>query len=148
MSKKNYRTFKKEKRLYFVFSIVMYFLPFIIVTCCLLPLLTETTGSKLAIGFGVICINSIPFLLGMIKSFFVHFPMCNLLAIVFLFLGAFFRSDVFKSCADTFMWIELSAGIGSVISCVLWGKYGKYKRYSESVKATVASEAFVLKQGE
>lgn len=141
-----YKAFIKEKWIYFVLSIISYFLPFIVVTCCLLPMVKAVSGLKIAIGLGIVFINAIPFFMGVFKSFFAHFPMFNVLALVFLCLAAFFSLEVFKNCVDKLLWIEGSAALGSLVSCILWGKYLKYKKWSESVKATVNSGAFVLKE--
>lgn len=141
-----YKTFNKEKRLYFVFAIIAYFAPFIIVTACLMPMVKAATGFKIAMGLGIVVINAIPFLMGLFKAFFVHFPMFNILALLFLFLAAFFALDIFKSCVDKLLWIELAAAVGSVISCVLWAKYRKYSHYSKTMKATVKSGAFEMKE--
>ena len=143
-----YKTFRKEKWLYFVFSVIAYFLPFIIVTACLFPMVKTAKGLKIAMGLGIVFINAIPFLMGVFKAFFAHFPFLNVLAIVFLCLAVFFTADVFKSCVDKLLWIEGSAVIGSFVSCILWGKHLKYKKWSESVKANVKSGAFVLKEDE
>lgn len=141
-----YKTFKKEKWLYFAFSIITYFLPFIIVTACLLPIVRAASGLKIAVGLGIVLINAIPFLMGVFKAFFAHFPMFNILAVVFLFLAAFFTMDVFKACVEKLLWIEFAAGAGSIISCIFWRKYRKYSKWSESVKANVRSGAFVTKE--
>lgn len=141
-----YKTFTKEKWLYFAFSIITYFLPFIIVSACLLPIVKEATGLKIAMGLGIMLINAIPFLMGIFKAFFAHFPMFNMLAVVFLFLAAFFTLDVFKTCVDKLLWIELAAALGSVVSCVLWAKYRKYSHYQKTMKATIKSGAFVMKE--
>lgn len=142
-----YKTFRKEKWIYLALSITFYFLPFIVVTACLLPMVRTASGLKIAMGLGIVFINAIPFFMGIFKSFFAHFPMLNVLALVFLCLAAFFSLEVFKNCVDKLLWIEGSAALGSLISCILWGKYLKYKKWSESVKATVNSGAFVLKEG-
>lgn len=141
----DYKTYAKEKRLYFIFAVVAYFVPFIIVTACMAPLMKVATGMKIAVGMGIVFINAVPFLMGIFKAFFAHFPMLNILALVFLFLAAFFTLDVFRACADKLMWIELSAAVGSVLSCFFWAKYRKYKQYNRTMKATVKSGAFVLK---
>lgn len=142
----NYKTFKKEKWVYFLLSVVAYFLPFLIVTAALMPMIQIAKGLKVAIGFGVVIVNTIPFLMGIFKAFFAHFPMLNILAIVFLFLAVFFTADVFRNCVDKFLWIESSAAIGSIASCFLWGKHRKYAKWSESVKANIKSGAFELKE--
>lgn len=142
----NVRTYKKEKYLYFALSVVTYFLPFVITTACLLPVIKAAEGFKIALGLGVVVINAIPFLVGAFRWFFSHFPMLNFVALLFLDLEAFFRMDVFRTYADTFLWIELAAGVGSIASCVLWAKYLKYASYNKTMKATLGSAAFVLKE--
>lgn len=144
--KSNYKTFKKEKILYFALAVTAYFLPFIITTACLLPFVKAAQGFKIAAGLGIVIVNAIPFLMGIFRSFFAHFPMFNLLAVAFLMLGGFFMLDVFRSCAETLLWIELAAAVGSIASCVFWALHKKYARYAESVKATVASGAFSRKE--
>lgn len=143
---KAYKTYVKEKWLYFALSIVAYFLPFIITAACLLPFVEAAKGFKIAIGLGIVIINAIPFLTGIFKSFFAHFPMLNMLAAVFIVLAAFFRLDVFKNYADIFLWIEFAAALGSIASCVLWGQYRKYADYNKTMKATVKSGAFTMKE--
>ncbi|MDE7329965.1 MAG: hypothetical protein K2N30_02555 [Clostridia bacterium] len=144
----NYRTFTKEKWLYFVLSVVSYFAPFIIVTASLLPVIKVADGFKVAMGLCIVFINAIPFLMGIFKSFFAHFPMFNMLALVFLILAAFFTLDVFQTYADRFLWIETAAALGSIVSCVFWAKYRKYAKWQQSVKATVKSGAFEMKEKE
>lgn len=143
-----YKTYTKQKWSYFGLSVIAYFLPFIVVTACLMPMVSEAEGLKIAIGFGIVFINSIPFLMGVFRAFFAHFPMLNILAAVFVFLAAFFTLDIFKSCVDKLLWIELAAAIGSMASCFLWGRYRKYAGYQKTMKATVGSGAFVLKEEE
>ena len=141
-----YKTFTKEKWLYFAFSIITYFLPFIIVAACLLPIVKEASGLKIAMGLGIVLINAIPFLMGVFKTFFSHFPMLNVLALVFLFLAAFFTLDVFKSCVEKLLWIEFAAALGSIVSCILWAKHRKYSHYQKTMKATIKSGAFAMKE--
>lgn len=139
----DYKSFRKEKWLYLLLSIAAYFLPFITVTACLFPLMTDTEGGlKFAIGFGIVVINAIPFLMGVFKTVFAHFPMLNMLAIVFVLLAAFFTLDAFSDYVDYFIWIELSAAVGSLASCLFWAKHKKYKAYAASVKANIKSGAF------
>lgn len=142
----NYKTYAQETWLYFTFSILAYFLPFIIVEACLLPIVKEASGLKIAIGLGIVLINAVPFLMGVFRAFFAHFPMFNMLAVVFLFLAVFFALDVFKSCVDKLLWIEFAAAAGSIVSCISWSKYRKYSKWRESVKANVRCGAFVLKE--
>lgn len=142
-----YKTYKKEKRVCFALSVVFYFAPFIITTACLMPVMKAAEGFKIAIGLGVIAVNAIPFLIGVFRWFFSHFPMLNMIAFLFLALEAFFRLEVFKTYADVFLWIELAAGAGSIISCVFWSLYLKYSDYNKTMKATLKSGAFILKGG-
>lgn len=141
-----YKTFRKEKWIYFALSVISYFLPFIVVTACLLPMVKAASGLKIAMGLGIVFINAIPFFMGVFKAFFAHFPMLNVLALVFMWLAVFFSLDVFRSCMDKLLWIESAAAIGSVASCVFWGLHRKYARWSASVKANVKSGAFVMKE--
>ena len=142
----NYRTFTKEKWLYFAFAVVAYFLPFVIATACLLPFIKVSGGFKIAMGLGIVVINAIPFLMGIFKSFFAHFPMFNMLAVLFLVLAAFFTLDVFQTYVDRFLWIEAAATAGSIVSCIMWTRYRKYAKWQQSVKANVASGAFKMKE--
>lgn len=141
-----YKTFKKEKWLYFGLSIVAYFLPFIVVTAVFFPMIEAATGFKFALGLGVVLINTIPFLMGVYRSFFAHFPMLNMLAIVFLLLAVFFTMEIFQYYVQVFCWIEGAAALGSIASCILWGKFRKYSHWHESIKANVRSGAFVMKE--
>lgn len=141
-----YKTFKKEKWLYLICSIFAYFLPFIIVTACLFPLITSAgDGFKLAIGMAVILINTLPFLQGLLESFVAHFPMLNIPAFIYILISTFFTLDIFQEYRGYFNWIELAAVIGSVVSCILWGKYRKYSHYNKTMGATIKSGAFVTK---
>ncbi len=142
---KTYKTYFKEKWIFFILSVAIYFTPFVIVTACLLPFVNANSGAKLAIGLGIVVINSIPFLTGVFRFLFAHFPMLNIIAIVYMFLYGFFALDVFMQSRDTFCWIELAAAVGSVLSCIFWGLFLKYSDYRKSVKATVGSGAFILK---
>ena len=143
-----YKTFKKEKWLYFGLSIVTYFLPFIIVTAVFFPMIEAATGFKFALGFWIVVINTIPFLMGVFRAFFAHFPMLNVLSIVFLFLAVFFTMEIFQYYVQVFCWIEGAAAVGSVASCILWGKFRKFSRWHESIKANVRSGAFVMQENE
>ena len=144
---KTYKTFFKQKWIFFALSLISYFLPFIIVTACLLPLTKAATGTKWAIGIVVVLINAVPFLMGALRMFFSHFPMANILALVFIALAAFFRLDFFQYYAEIFIWIELAALLGSVLACVFWAQFRKYSQWRESVKANVKSGAFQMKEG-
>lgn len=140
-----YKTYLKEKWLYFALSIVSYFLPFIIVTACFLPIVKAASGVKWALGLGIIVVNAIPFLTGVSRAVLAHFPMLNIMAIVFIFTAGFFTLDVFIKSREIFCWIELAAAIGSVLSCLFWAKYLKYSGYNKTMKATLKSGAFSVR---
>ncbi len=142
----DYKTYAKEKRLYFAFSVIAYFLPFITVTACLMPLMKKSDdGLKVAVGLAIIFINALPFLQGVLEHIFSHFPMINTFALIYVCISAFFTFDIFQRYCAYFNWIELSAVIGSFISCILWAKYRKYADYNRTMKATVKSGAFIMK---
>ena len=145
----SYKSYKKEKWVYFALSIVAYILPFIIATASFFPMMKAVpAGLKAAIGIGIVFINAIPFLMGIFRSFFAHFPMLNILSIVFIVLAAFFCIDAFQNYVHMFCWIEGAAALGSVVSCVLWAKHCKYARWNESIKANVRSGAFVMQESD
>lgn len=139
-----YKTFFKQKWICFALSIVSYFLPFIVVTAYFLPLTEAAVGVKWGIGLGVVVINAIPFLMGIFRAFFAHFPMLNVLAFVFLALAAFFMLEFFRYYAEIFLWIEFAAALGSIASCIFWALSRKYSHWRESVKANIKSGAFKM----
>ena len=143
---KKYKTFFKQKWVCFALSIVFYFVPVIVVTACLLPLTEASTGTKWAIGMGVLVIHAIPFFAGVIFSFLSHYPMFNIFPFLFLALQGFFTLDYFQYYAQIFKWIELAAAISSIASCICWGLFRKYSVWRESIKANVRSGAFNLKE--
>lgn len=140
---KPYRTFKKEKWLFFALSIFVYFVPFIIVTACMFPLMHKAdAGYRWALGIVMLILHAAPFVVGIIRSILAHFPMLDTIAIAFCLLGAFFNFEIFADYTSKFLWVEGVAAISSIISCVLWGLHRKYARYAESIKANVKSGAF------
>ena len=124
----------KRKWLYFGLSIAAYFLPFIVVTAVFFPMIEAADGVKIAMGMGVVLINTIPFLMGIYRAFFAHFPMLNALSVVFLCLAVFFTQEVFRYYVEIFCWIEAAAAIGSIASCILWVKFRKYAHWRENDK--------------
>lgn len=134
-----YNTYKKERYLYFWLSFAAYFLPYIITTCCLLPMVKETAGTKTAIGFAIVFINAIPFLGGVLRNIFAHLPFVNMIAIMFVALGTFFLADVFQHYVYSFLAIEGAAAAGSIVACVFWVLHRKYKTKAETVKTVVKS---------
>ncbi len=135
----NYKTYKKERYLFFWLSIAVYFVPYIIVTACLLPFVKTGGGMKWGMGLAVAALNALPFLGGILKGFRAHFPFINLLALAFVALAGFFTLELFQDYVTTFLWIELSAAVGSIAACVFWHFHRKYKRKSQTVGDIVKS---------
>ena len=135
MSKvKTIGTYRKAKWVCFAASVLSYFLPFIIVTACLLPLTRQTSGTAFAVGMAIVALNALPFIGGVFHSVLAHFPMVNVLSVVFLMLYVFFTIKLFQDYVSVFCWIEFSAAVGSVVSCVLWHFYRKNARRLETAK--------------
>ena len=118
----------------FAASILFYFLPCIIVTACLLPLTQQSSGTSFALGMAIIGLNALPFIGGIFRSVLAHIPMINFLSIVFLMLYGFFTMKLFQHYVSIFCWIELSAALGSIVSCVFWVLYEKNARRLETAK--------------
>lgn len=134
-----YKTYKKERYSFFWLSIAVYFVPYIIVTACLLPFVKTGVGMKWGMGLAVAALNALPFLGGILKGFRAHFPFINLLALAFVALAGFFTLELFQDYVTTFLWIELSAAVGSIAACVFWHFHRKYKRKSQTVGDIVKS---------
>lgn len=134
-----YKTYKKERYLFFWLSLVAYFLPYLIVTACLLPMMKAAQGAKWGIGLAVAALNAIPFLTGIFKGFRARFPFVNLLAFVFVLLAGFFCLELFHNYVYTFLTIEAVALAGSIAACVLWHFHRKYKRKSQTVSDVLKS---------
>ena len=144
----NYKTYRKEKWLFFFLSIAAYFVPLIVVTAVFFPMMEVAKGYKVALGIAVVAINSVPFLMGLFRSFFAHFPLFNMFAVAFLILSAFFTMDVFRYYVQIFRWIEVAAVAGSIAGCILLHYYRKFSGWHESIKANVKSGAFGMKESE
>lgn len=136
---KNYKTYQKQRYLFFWAALFVYFVPYVIATACLLPMMQAAQGVKWGIGFAVVALNAIPFLQGVFKSFRAHFPFVNLLAWLFVFLAWFFTMKLFSDYVYTFMTIELTAAIGSLVACILWFFHRKYKRKARTVSDILKS---------
>lgn len=136
---KKYKSYRKQRYLFFWASIVVYFVPYLIATACLLPVMKATQGEKWAIGLAVMALNAIPFLTGIFKGFRAHFPFVNVIAFVFVILAAFFLSDIFQKYVYTFLTIESIALAGSIAACVLWFFHRKYKRKAQTVSDVLKS---------
>ena len=130
-----YKTYKKEKWLYFSLAFAAYFLPMIVVISVFFPIMEIGGGAKVGMGAVLIVVNSIPFLKNIFSSFLVHFPLFNVFCRGVSCGRRFFATDFFQYYVNVFMWIEFAAVVGSVLACVFWAKYRKYSQWRESVKA-------------
>ena len=128
------KKYRIKRYLFFWASILAYFLPFVVVTASLLPFMTASTGKKFAIGMALVLVNALPFIGGIFRSLFAHFPFINGLSILFLGLAFFFCADLFQSYVYTFISIEISAALGSIAACVLWALHLKFKRKCEQAQ--------------
>lgn len=135
----NYKTYRKERYLFFWLSVASYFMPYVVVTACLLPFIKTGVGMKWGMGLAVVALNALPFLGGIWKGFRAHFPFVNLLALVFVVLAGFFTLEIFQDYVTAFLWIELSAAVGSLAACVFWHFHRKYKRKAQTVGDIVKS---------
>lgn len=136
---KKYKSYQKQRFLFFWLSIVVYFVPYLIATACLLPFMKAAQGEKWAIGIAVMALNAIPFLTGIFKGFRAHFPFVNLIAFAFVCLASFFTLDLFHKYVYTFLTIETVALAGSITACVLWHFHRKYKRKAQTVSDVLKS---------
>lgn len=136
---KQYKTYKKERYLFFWLSIAAYFLPYIIATACLLPFVKASNGTRVAMGLAVVALNTITFIAGVFKGFRAHFPFVNIPAFAFVALSGFFTLSLFSNYVSTFNVIETAAFVGSLVSCDLWYFHRKYKRKSLTVGDIVKS---------
>lgn len=134
-----YKTYKKQRYIYFWLSLISYFVPYVAVTAALLPMMVESVGMKWGIGLAVVALNALPFIGGVLRHIFAHVPFINMLALVFMLLAGFFLLDVFREYVYTFMSIEAAALGGSLLACVFWGLHKKYKRQNQTIKTVVKS---------
>lgn len=135
----NYKTYKRERYLFFWLSILVYFVPYIVVTACLLPLMKTSTGQKVGIGMAVIFINALPCLAGIFHAFHAHYPFFNLVPFVYLGVREFFKMDIFQHYEGIFAWIEFTVALGIIAYCILWHFHRKYKRKAQTVNDVLRS---------
>lgn len=136
---KPYKTYKKQRYLFFWLSIIVYFVPYIVATACLLPLVRTGTGQRWAIGLAVVVMNALPFLAGIFRAFRAHFPFFNLPAFLFMCVAGFLSLEIFRNYVHIFEIIETVAAIGGIIACVLWHYHRKYARKAQTVKDVAES---------
>lgn len=136
---KKYKTYKKQRYLFFWLAIAVCFVPYVVATSCLLPFMVTSDGQRVAIGLAVVFLNALPFVGGVLLNFRAHFPFFNLPALLFIVLAGFFLLDVFADYVSSFLVIETTAFVGGIAACVLWHFHRKYKRKSRTVSDVVKS---------
>ena len=134
-----YKTYKKEKWLYFFLAFFACFVPTIITISIFFPIMETHTGVKIGMAIVLIFFNFLVFLINSFASFLVKFPFFNVFALAFLIVGAFFATDFFQYYVDAFMWIALATFVGSVLASIFWAKSRKYSRWQDSIKAVSKS---------
>lgn len=134
MKKMTPKAMKVRRYAYFWCAIIFCFVPHVVVTACLLPFMVESAGLKWGIGIALVFINTIPFVFGFFKSFFIHFPFFNWIALIFICCAGFFTLDVFADYVYTFKVIESVSVAGGILACVFWGLHRKYKAKDGQVK--------------
>lgn len=130
-----YKDYRTQRYFFFWLSVVAYFLPYILTTCALLPLMSEAKAVKWGVGAIVLFVNAMPFVKGIFRAIFAHFPFINGLAFAFICLAFFFTANVFQRYVHTFLFIELAAVLGSFAACVFWHFHRKYKKYNQTFVA-------------
>lgn len=135
-----YKRYRKERLLFFWLTIIVYFVPVIAVTASLLPLIVVSPSMKWGIGCAVLILHSLVFVCGIFRKFLAHFPFFNGWAIIFTALSYFFTARVFSEYVYTFRWIATTMAISSIVACVLWIFYNKYKREDLTLKTMNKAE--------
>ena len=139
MAKKNYRTYKKERYIFFWMTIIVYFVPVIAVTASLLPMVVASQGTKWGVGCTVMLLYSLVFVRGFLYKLLVHFPFFNGWAAAGILISSFFTLDFLSKYRFTFMWIMGTMFVSGFAACVLWIFHNKYKRAAQTVKTVVKS---------
>ena len=139
-----YKTYSKQRYIFFWLSVIVYFVPYIVATAFLIPPMSAARSMKWSIGLSVVLLNTLPFIGGMFRRILSHFPFVNLPAILFVLLAGFFLLDIFRSYVYTFLTIEATAAAGSVAACFMWHLHRKYKRQARTVKTVIKSGVLAL----
>lgn len=135
----NYKNYKKERYLFFWLSIAVYFIPYIVVTACLLPVIKTSVGMKFGIGLAVIFLNALPFIFGFFHGLRNAFPFFSFVPFLYLALHVFFTTEVFQNFQAVFNWIEFTFAVSLVFYCVFWRFHRKYKRKAQTVNDVLKS---------
>lgn len=144
----NYKTYRKEKWLFFCLAWAAYIIPVVVTTSIYFPMIQASTGTKIGLGAMLVIINVAPASIACLRSFLVKYPMFNVFALMFLILSAFFTMDAFQYYVQIFEIIESAALLGCTVWCILWHYYRKFGGWHESIRANVKSGAFVMKESD
>ncbi len=109
---KTQKTYAKKWIIYSVLTYVAYFAPYVVAVLCLLPVLTESTGTKLLIGGVLIVINLLPFVFGLLRNLFNKRPFTNFLSVLIVLAWAFFSLEIFQRYVFSVVIIEVCAFVG------------------------------------
>lgn len=140
--KKAYETYGPKKWMFLAMTYIIYFVPMIVVVSVFFPMMKFKSESlKVASGMLLVLLNTIPFIMGILRKFFAHFPFLNIVAIALCGLCLFFTSDTFKNYNYTILTIEAVASVSSIASCWCYYQYMKYKEKDKTIKTLLQSGA-------
>ena len=135
----DFKTYKKQKRVYFCFAIMAYLIPLIVAISCFFPFFDYNIGYKVAFGFVIALVHMTVFGAGLWHSVRAHYPMLSPLPFLIIMMYTLCAFDFFQKFVHALIVIEIIAAAGMILSAVFWTKYRKYKRFADSVKAVVSS---------
>lgn len=133
--------YKKRKYLFFALTFIAYFAPLIVSVSCFFPFMRyKSEGVKITCGLVLVIANTLPFLTGILKHFFAHYPFLNVVAIAFCFLAFIFNSNALKNYTYSLIIIEICSTAGSIIACIFWSRYLSYAGQVKIEKTNKKSE--------
>lgn len=144
-----FNPFREKKWVLFILSVFIYFVPFIVVTACLFPMMKKAdVGYRLALGIVLVLMRVVPFILRSLHSLVAHCPMLDLTSIVLFFVAISFRFGIFADYQDKFLIILGVSALSSIVSSVLWFLFKKYNKSTGEYKTMRDSGMFVMKDEE
>lgn len=144
-----HNTFKKEKWIFFILTVFIYFVPFIVVTACLFPMMKKAdAGYRWALGIILVLMRVIPFVLRSLHSLVAHCPMLDLTSIVLFVVAFLFRFEIFADYQDKFLIILAVSALSSIISTVLWFLFKYFNKQAGIIKTVDKSGIIVMKNEE
>lgn len=135
----NYKTYKKEKWIYFFASIFAFLAPMIVAIASFFPFFDYNVPSKVAFGGVLVLLHTSVFAAGVWGSIRAHYPMLSPLPFVVIILYTLFQIDFFQKYVNALVIIEGIIACGMIASAVFWGKYRKYSTKATSMDAVVGS---------